>query len=174
MSPAGESDTVVFPFLPVPPLHNPIWIKSSRYLPAHFIQHTWWPYIPYLCWIVLSAAGSIVPGDIEKEAQAPSVIRCPAVSGFLQGTPGIFPFGKHYVWLPVCGRDMTGGRLPGQGDNCPLLEFPFLFFLFCFFFFKWEDLQLCVCVCVYVSKINVEISYTYLCFSIACMHYITS
>lgn len=75
-------------FLPVPPLHNPHWIQSAGYLPAYFIHHTWWPYIPYLCWIVLSAAASFVPADIEKEAQAPSVIRCPAVSGFLQGTLG--------------------------------------------------------------------------------------
>lgn len=85
------------------------------------------PYIPYLWWIVLSAEGFIVPADIKMEAKASSTIQCPTVSGFLQGTPDIFAFGQHYVWLPVCGRDVTRGPLWGQGGNCPLLQFLLLY-----------------------------------------------
>lgn len=47
------------PFLHVLPLHNPLWIKSSRDLPAYSIHCTCWADIPYLWWIAL-AAGSIV------------------------------------------------------------------------------------------------------------------
>lgn len=88
MSPAKESDTVlstVSYFLRVLPLHNPHWIKSSRYFPVCSIHPTWCSYIPYLRWIAF-AAGSIVPVDIEKEAQAPLVIWCPVCSCYLQGT----------------------------------------------------------------------------------------
>lgn len=67
------------------PLHNPPRIKSSRYFPVCSFHRTCWSYIPYLCWIAL-AAGSIVPVDIEKEAQAPSVIWCPVGLCYLQGT----------------------------------------------------------------------------------------
>lgn len=121
------------PFIPVTPLHNSSWIKSSGYLSFYFIHHILWPYIPYLWWIVLIAVGSIVPADIEWEAQPPLMIQCPAVSSFLQGAPDIFPFGQHYVRLPVCGRDVTEGPLWRHSDNFPLLYFSVLFFLFCCF-----------------------------------------
>lgn len=79
--------------------------------------------------MVLGAAGSIVPAHAERGARVPSVILCPAVSGFLQGTPRSLRFGKHYAGLPVSGRSMAGGPLWGQNDYCPrLFCFPLLSF----------------------------------------------
>lgn len=129
MSPATGSDTVlsaVSYFLRVLPLHNPPpWIKSSRYLPVCSIHPTCWTYIPYLRWIAL-AAGSIVPADIEKEAQAPLVIWCPVGSSYLQGTLVSFCLlSIMCVFLSVAGIWLLDPTW--DAASIVLLSFPFFY-----------------------------------------------
>lgn len=106
----------------IPP---PPWIKSSRYLPVCSIHPTCWTYIPYLRWIAL-AAGSIVPADIEKEAQAPLVIWCPVGSSYFQGTLVSFCLlSIMCVFLSVAGiwlQDATW-----DAASIVLLSFPFFY-----------------------------------------------